>query len=172
VLHEAFDYPYRQIAEVLETSEANARQLGSRARIHLDRERGATVSAAERERLLGAFLAAAQDGDVERLESLLAEDAVTISDGGGLVSAARKPVLGRQRVAAFVSGLVHKFGVGAVIEPAIANGQPGFIAWRDGAPDAFLTVDIAPEGVRRVLLVRNPEKLERLAVTLRAATRS
>ena len=101
VLHEAFDYPYRQIAEVLEIGEANARQLASRARAHLDRERTAEVTPAEQQRLLAAFIAAAQDGDLEALEAVLADDVVALSDGGGVVLAARKPVTGPERVAQF-----------------------------------------------------------------------
>ena len=159
VLHEAFDYPYRQVAELLETSEANARQLGARARAHLDRERGVVVSGAERTRLLGLFLAAAQAGDLEALEAALAEDALSLSDGGGIVNAARKPVEGRERVARLILGVLEKFGEGMVAVPVSANGEPAMLAARDGHPVALWTVDIAPEGVRRLLIVMNPHKL-------------
>jgi len=159
VLHEAFDYPYRQVAELLETSEANARQLGARARAHLDRERGVVVTGAERTRLLGLFLAAAQAGDLEALEAALAEDALSLSDGGGIVNAARKPVEGRERVARLILGVLEKFGEGMVPVPVSANGEPAMLAVRDGHPVALWTVDIAPEGVRRLLIVMNPHKL-------------
>jgi uncharacterized protein YbjT (DUF2867 family) len=89
VLHAAFDYPHARVAEVLETSEANARQLFSRAKKHLDAARPRPVPAAERARLLGAFLAAAGDGDLDALEAVLASDVVSISDGGGRVPGAR-----------------------------------------------------------------------------------
>ena len=75
LLREAFDYPYEQILEVLHTAEANVRQLVSRARKHISNGRRASVSAAERRRLLAAFIEAAQKGDLERLEKLLASDA-------------------------------------------------------------------------------------------------
>lgn len=164
VLHEAFDYPYRQIAEVLEISEANARQLATRARAHLDRERARAVSADERNRLLAAFVAAAQDGDLEALEAVLAEDVVALSDGGGVVLAARKPVVGRERVAQFLLGVIEKFTAGVVAVPVLINGEPGFIGIRDGAPMAAWTVEIGPEGVRRFLNVMNPAKLSHLTV--------
>ena len=161
VLHEAFGYPFARVAEVLETSEANARQLGSRARAHLERERGTVVSRAERERLLGLFLAAAQAGDLAALEAALAEDVVSLSDGGGFVSAARKPVHGRERVAQLILGVLEKFGQGIVPVAVEVNGELAMLGVREGHPVALWTVDIAPEGVRRLLIVMNPQKLSR-----------
>ncbi|HTL42638.1 MAG TPA: RNA polymerase sigma-70 factor [Pseudolysinimonas sp.] len=164
VLHEAFDYPYRQIAEVLETSEANARQLASRARTHLDRERATEVSPTEKRRLLDAFTAAALNGDLDALEAVLAEDAVALSDGGGVVRAARKPVVGRARVAQFLLGILEKFTAGVESHPAMINGEPGFIGVRDGAPMAAWTFEVGADGVQRFLNVMNPAKLSRIAV--------
>src|SRR4051794_2291840 len=83
VLREAFDYPYDQIAEIIESTEANARQLVSRARRHVTAGRPRSVSPTERERLTQAFLLAAQDGDFDALEAVLAEDVLSTSDGGG-----------------------------------------------------------------------------------------
>jgi RNA polymerase sigma factor (sigma-70 family) len=77
VLREAFDYPYRRISEVLAMSEANARQLVTRARLHLGGERRRPVSGVEQQRLLSAFVDAAQTGDLTTLEQLLAADVVT-----------------------------------------------------------------------------------------------
>jgi RNA polymerase sigma-70 factor (ECF subfamily) len=164
VLHEAFDYPFRQIAEVLETSEANARQLASRARAHLDRERGVTVTAAERDRLLAAFMAAARSGDLEALEAALTEDAVSMSDGGGVVSAARKPIAGRDRIARLVLGLFEKYPIEIV--PVEANGEPAMLGLLDGEPLVVISLDIAPGGVRQLLAVVNPSKLERFAAAV------
>jgi RNA polymerase sigma-70 factor (ECF subfamily) len=162
VLREAFDYPYRQIAEVLEISEANARQLASRARAHLDRERATEVSEADKRRLLEAFTAAALNGDLEALEAVLAEDAVALSDGGGVVLAARKPVVGRARVAQFLLGILEKFTAGVESYPALINGEPGFIGVRDGAPMAAWTFEVGADGVQRFLNVMNPAKLSRI----------
>lgn len=164
VLHEAFGYPFRQIAEVLEISEANARQLARRARQHLDRERAAPVPAAEQRRLLEAFVAAAQQGDLEALEAVLAEDVMALSDGGGVVTAARKPVLGRARVAQFLLGVIEKFTRGMEQVPVLLNGGVGFLGIRDGAVVAAWTVEIGPEGITRFLNVLNPSKLSHLAV--------
>jgi RNA polymerase sigma factor (sigma-70 family) len=101
VLREAFEYPYRQIAEILALSEANARQLVTRARRRLCGEHRRTVGATEQQRLLDAFVAAAQTGDLATLEPLVAEDVVADAGGGEPVRATRLPVRGGSvRVAA------------------------------------------------------------------------
>lgn len=162
VLHEAFDYPYRRVAEVLETSEANARQLGARARGHLGRPRAASVTDAERERLLAAFIAAAQQGDLERLEAVLAEDVVALTDGGGVVLAARKPVVGRGSVARFLLGVLEKFASDLDNVPARYNGELAFVSLRGEQPVAVWTLDIAADGIRGFYNVMNPAKLSRI----------
>lgn len=165
VLHEAFDYPFRRVAEVLEISEANARQLGSRARKHLDEERGTVATAADRDRLLAAFMAAAEAGDLEGLEELLAADVVAVSDGGGKVLAARKEVHGRERVAQFILGVLDKFGQGMLAVPIELNGQPSVAGVRDGHLEVVWTADVTTDGIRRLLMVLNPEKLERVPLS-------
>jgi len=87
VLREAFDYPYRQIADILQMEEANVRQLVSRARKHIAEDRCTSVSSDEQRRFLEAFIGAAQMGNLAGLEALFAEDVVSYSDGGGLVRA-------------------------------------------------------------------------------------
>lgn len=161
VLHEAFGYPFARVAEVLEISEGNARQLGSRARAHLDRERGVVVSRADRDRLLALFLAAAERGDLAALEAALSEDVESISDGGGVVNAARKVVRGRERVAQLILAVLEKFGQGIETTAVEANGDLAMLGLRDGHPVALWTVDIGPEGVRRLMIVMNPAKLSR-----------
>ena len=105
VLREAFNYPHREIAGILHVEEANARQLVTRAREHVSSGRRASVKPSEQKRLLDAFIAAATRGDVAGLESLFASDIVSTSDGGGLVRAARLPVVGRERVAKFIGAV-------------------------------------------------------------------
>ena len=163
VLREAFDYDYASLAEVLGTTEAAARQLVSRARRALEGHRRQPVDDAERARLLGAFVAAAQGGDLAALEAVLVPDAVAISDGGGLASAARRPVHGAEQVARFVLGVLAKFGQGVRSIPVEANGQTAFLAVADGpdgvVPVALWSLDIGAEGVRAVHIVRTPLKL-------------
>lgn len=161
VLHEAFGYPFREIAAVLETTEANARQLASRARKRITADRGARVSTAERDRWLGAFAAAAERGDLAALEATLAADVASHSDGGGVVSAARNVVVGRARVAALLLGLLGKYGPAMQTSTVQVNGDPGVLATRDGDPFAVWTVDVGPEGVRGIYIVLAPEKVRR-----------
>ncbi len=164
VLREAFDYPHQRIAEVLEISEANARQLVSRARAHLEAERSRPVDEPERTRLLDAFVAAAGSGDLEALEAVLAADVVSISDGGGRVPAARKEVGGPDRVARFLLGVLEKFGAGIVPVVVEVNGEPATLGLRDGEPTVLWSVDVAADGIRRIFVVLNPDKLSRFAV--------
>jgi len=159
VLREAFAYSYREIAGVLETTEANARQLASRARARVTRERGADVTPEHRERLLSAFLGAAQSGDLAALEAVLASDVVSLSDGGGAVTAARKPVVGRERVAAFVLRLLELYSEGVAILPVAVNGEPAMLVVRDGLPIVVWGFDIGPDGIRGMHAVLNPAKL-------------
>jgi RNA polymerase sigma-70 factor (ECF subfamily) len=164
VLHEAFDYPYRQIAEVLEVSEANARQLATRARKHIDREREAEVAPADQQRLLAAFVAAAQNGDLHALEAVLADDVIALSDGGGVVLAARKPVIGRERVAHFLLGVLEKYGTDIEAVPVELNGGVGFVGIRNGELMAAWTLEFGPGGVTRWFNVLNPAKLSHLVL--------
>ncbi len=121
---------------------------------------------AERERLLAAFMAAAEAGDVGALEDLLAADAMSVSDGGGKVLAARKEVHGRERVAQFVLGVLDKFGEGIVPVPVEFNGEVGDRRRdSDGEVMAVWTADVTTEGIRRLLIVLNPDKLERITLS-------
>ena len=94
ILHEAFDYSYRQIGDILRMQEANTRQLVSRARKHIVDGRHTPVNSGEHRRLLEAFIAAAQKGHMAGLENLFAEDVVSHSDGGGPVRSPRVSVSG------------------------------------------------------------------------------
>lgn len=170
VLREAFVYSHRDIAAVLETTEANARQLVSRARAHVTAERAAPVAPGARDRLLDAFLTAAQAGDLAGLEAVLSGDVLALADGGGRVTAARKPVHGRVRTAGYLLGVLAKFGRGVDAVPIEVNGEHAVLGVRDGSPVAIWSVEIAPDGVRRVLIMLNPDKLERF--TTAALSRS
>jgi RNA polymerase sigma-70 factor (ECF subfamily) len=164
VLHEAFDYPYREIAEIIGVGEENARQLASRARRRLAQERrAARADDDERRRLLDAFVAAARDGDLATLEELLAADVITYSDGGGAVHAARVPLVGRERVARALVGLARKFWTGATTIAVQVNGAPGLVVVNDGAVVTFAAVEVAEGGIDRILFVVNPAKLEGMA---------
>jgi RNA polymerase sigma-70 factor, ECF subfamily len=160
VLRESFGHPYDEIAEVLETSPANARQLVRRARTHVASERRTPVSAAEHRRLLEAFLRAAQGGDVAALESLLADDVVSLSDGNGQRGVARVPVAGRERVATFVGAFRTRFWAGTTFETVEANGRAAGLVRVEGRPLALLTLRATEAGIDQLQWQLNPAKVD------------
>src|SRR5258707_6204207 len=131
VLREAFDYSYRQIADILQTEKANVRQLVSRARKRIADGRRTSVSLREQRRFLEAFIGAAQKGDMAALEGLFAQDLVAHSDGGGLVRAARVPVSGRERVAKFIAVVSSHFWKGVTFTWVETNAQTSVLMSRD-----------------------------------------
>jgi RNA polymerase sigma-70 factor (ECF subfamily) len=159
VLREAFAYPYPRIAEVVQTTEAGARQLVSRARHHLESERHRTVDREHHRQLFLAFLDAAHDGDVDALESLLADDVVSYTDGNGMHRTARRPVTGKQTVTRFLRGVAQWFWDGAELRIVEANGRAMALASRSGRVFAAITATIGTTGVHQVLWVLSPDKL-------------
>jgi len=159
VLREAFDSPYAEIAEILQVREANARQLVSRARRHVDGGRRVAVGAQEQRRLLDAFLAAARAGDLAGLERVLAADVVSVTDGGGVAGAARIRVEGRSRVTRFVAAFATRFWAGTALTPVHANGQPAVLVTRADGALALLAVDASDEGIAVLRWTMSPAKL-------------
>jgi RNA polymerase sigma-70 factor (ECF subfamily) len=164
ILREAFDYSYAQIADVLHLSEDNARQLVSRARKHITDGRRRPVNSAEQRRLLDVFIAAARKGDLPALEGLLASDVVSYSDGGGVVRAAQYPVMGRERVAKFISAFSSHFWTGVTISFVEANGQACMLMSRDGAVVALATIDASEHGIEQIMWIMRPSKLAGIAL--------
>jgi RNA polymerase sigma-70 factor (ECF subfamily) len=159
VLREAFDYPYRQIADIIELNVAAVRQLVSRARKRVLVERRAPVSRAEQRRLLAAFVTAARSGDLTALEELFAADVTSYSDGGGAVRASRLPVAGASRVAKYVRAFANRFWAGVDVTWACTNGQNSALLSRDGKVFAVLTVNASEQGIDQVLWMMNPAKI-------------
>jgi RNA polymerase sigma-70 factor (TIGR02957 family) len=160
VLREAFDYSYRQIANILQMEEANTRQLVTRARKHIADGRRTPASSEEQRRLLEAFIGAAQKGDMVALEGLFAEDVVSYSDGGGIVrTAARAPVSGRERVAKFIAAFASHFWTGVTLARVETNGQASVVMSRDGVASAFATIDASAQGIDQIMWIMRPSKL-------------
>jgi RNA polymerase sigma-70 factor, ECF subfamily len=162
VLRQAFDYSYDEIAAILTTSSANARQLVSRAQKHVTSGRRSVVDPGTHRELLEAFLAAARDGDVQQLERVLAADAVSITDGAGVAPrAARRPVVGRADVARFLAGWAD-WWVGTTVTWVETNGRPSVLVRRDGEPAVVLSISASAEGIDHAMWVMAPAKLARL----------
>ncbi|WP_235857018.1 RNA polymerase sigma-70 factor [Occultella glacieicola] len=165
VLRQAFDYPYETIASILEQTQANVRQLVSRARKHLAEQRRDRVDADEQRRLLAAFLAAAQAGEMAALEDLFAADVVSTTDGNGVKNAARRLVVGRERVAKFIAAFAHHFWTGTDQEWVEANGEPAILVRRGDEPLVLVSVTAGEDGVEQIRWMMAPAKLERIART-------
>lgn len=149
ILREAFDYPYDQIAEIVQVSEANVRQLVSRSRKRLADERREPVSSGEERELLTAFMAAAREGDFAKLVELLSADVVSYSDGGGIVRATRYALLGAEAVAKVTVAFSNTpFWTDADFTWLEANGRTTVVASRDGKPYVAVSVS-ASEGRHR-----------------------
>ena len=167
LLHDVFDAPYASVASALGRSEDACRKLASRARLAIKRN-GPVPSAPDDEhaRLLAAFVEAAESGDISRIECLLTEDAVALSDGGGRVLAALNPIRGADRVARFISGVVRKqieAGVTLRVENASINGRPGLLLWADDQLVQAVAIDVDVERIATLYMVLNPDKLAALS---------
>ncbi|NUO40480.1 MAG: RNA polymerase sigma-70 factor [Streptomyces sp.] len=166
VLREAFDYPYQRIAEMLETSDANARQLVSRARRHLAAERREPVSPAAHRRLLEVFLSAARTGELSVLEEVLTMDVVSYTDGGGMRGASRIPVIGRPHVSKFIVAFAPRFWPGTEERWVEANGRPAVLVTAGDKVLALVSAEVSERGIERLLWVLNPAKLAPFVASL------
>jgi RNA polymerase sigma-70 factor (ECF subfamily) len=162
VLREAFDYPYAQIADVLQSTEPAARQLVSRARRHVAGERRTPATGAAQRELLTTFIAAARSGDLTALEQLFAADVTSYSDGNGAVRVSRRPVVGALRVAKFITAVADWFWVGVDVQWASTNGQTSAVLRRDGSVFGVLTVNASADGIDQVMWMLNPAKITAL----------
>lgn len=161
VLREAFGHRHAEIAEVLGVDEAHARQLYRRARAHVgEGRRRFAAGPGHREEIVRRFVAAASEGDVAGLEKLLADDVVAWSDGGGRTSAARRPLVGRSRVARLFCGLgTHPRAAGAEISIRTVNGEPAIVVHEAGRLYMVVCLEIAEGRITGVRSVLNPDKL-------------
>ncbi|MFF4252957.1 RNA polymerase sigma-70 factor [Streptomyces sp. NPDC001663] len=160
VLREAFGYGHREIAGVLDLTEPNCRQLYRRAVQRVGEPQSRFEPAPElQEELVASFLTAARDGDLAGLEKLLAADVTWTSDGGGKVSAARRPVEGRDKVARLTAGGAERFAAGLDFTTTEVNGEPGLAAWAGDTLVAVVAFDVRDGLIAHVRAVVNPDKL-------------
>ncbi|SED46204.1 RNA polymerase sigma-70 factor, ECF subfamily [Amycolatopsis tolypomycina] len=158
VLHDVFGYPFAEVAAVLGRSAAASRQLASSARRRV--RAGIAAPAQGSAEVVRAFKAAWEAGDIEGLVGLLDPEATVVADGGGLVSAVRRPIVGGERVARYAVDLTGRMAALTLVETTV-NGRPGLVAERDGAIVAVMAFEVTGAVVRRIWAVRNPEKLGR-----------
>jgi RNA polymerase sigma-70 factor (ECF subfamily) len=169
LLHDVFDYGYEEIARIVGKNEVNVRQLATRARRHVEQRRPRFESSPkQRDELAQRFFAAAQAGDLDGLESLLAHDVVLTGDGGGKVPALAASLHGRARVArailTWARFAAHTPGVS--LRPVEVNGGPGGLLL-DGAGRIIgvWALDIAGGEIQSISSIVNPDKLGHLGPT-------
>ncbi|ONI71685.1 RNA polymerase subunit sigma-70 [Kribbella sp. ALI-6-A] len=177
VLRQAFDYPHREIAEILDITEAASQQIFHRAKQHVaDGRTRAAVDEAAARRIVEEFLAAATSGRTEPLVKLLTGDAIAVGDGGGKIPAKASPFTGALAVAKFLRGLFkpadHKramVGGRPDVYADVANGEPAVVAVVDGRVVGVMVLEVTAEGVTAVRSAVNPDKLERATARWNAA---
>jgi RNA polymerase sigma-70 factor (ECF subfamily) len=160
LLHDVFGYEYPELARILGRAEPACRQLVTRARKRVaERRPRFDVVPEEHERLLNEFLHATQAGDLNGLVSLLADDAVLRADGGGLVTAARNPVHGPERIARWSIGVVEKAQWDISYEVATVNGLPGLIMRSGSVLYGVISLDVRDGRIQNIYIQVNPTKL-------------
>ncbi|MEZ4862158.1 MAG: RNA polymerase sigma-70 factor [Caldilineaceae bacterium] len=163
LLREVFDYSYRDIAAMVEKSEANCRQLYSRAKQHLRAHAPKPMTPPpEHRQVVEQFIAALGQGDAARLTALLAEDAVLISDGGGKVAAATRPLAGRATILRFLLGIRGKQPPGVTVEVREFNSAQAMVVRIDGKLSSIFQFHVVAGQIHAFHIIRNPEKLRHL----------
>ncbi|AKJ14606.1 RNA polymerase sigma24 factor [Streptomyces incarnatus] len=164
VLREAFGYPYAEIAALLDRGEAAVRQLAGRARRHVEERRPRyDVDPGRRRELTERFLAAAADGDLDGLMSVLAPDVRLVGDSGGKAKAPLRILHTADKVGRFLVAVAQQTTAALSYRFLEANGGPALLVLSDGKPESLVQVDVADGRVATVYVVRNPDKLRHLA---------
>jgi len=161
LLHDVLQEPFESIAATLQRSPAAVKQLASRGRQKVRVEPPPTASSHHQAEVARRFALALRNDDLDGLRRLFSQDAVLLSDSGGKARAARLPVYGPERIAKFFLGISRKNpGMNEQVQFARINGMPGFLRLgSDGRVQQVLSLEIVAEGIRRVYITVNPDKL-------------
>jgi RNA polymerase sigma-70 factor (TIGR02957 family) len=163
LLHDVFGYTHGEIASIVDKPETAVRQTATRARAHVAARRPRfDADASLRWRAAQRFREVCAGGDLAALLDLLAPDVVAWADGGGKVSAARRPLVGADHVGRWLLGVVGKVE-GLDVTTAWINGEPGLLATATGVPVGSISLDLDEDGrICALRLVVNPDKLRGL----------
>jgi RNA polymerase sigma-70 factor (ECF subfamily) len=159
LLADVFSVGFSDIAATVGRSEVACRQIASRARRRLAPGPARHPTGTER-RVVDELLVALATGDMDAALRRLAPDVVCVSDGGAKARAARRPVVGADRVARLLVNLAQRAPASMSVAPATVNGDPGFVVSIDGAVDFVAAFDVEDERVAAIWIIRNPDKLE------------
>jgi RNA polymerase sigma-70 factor (ECF subfamily) len=158
ILHDVFGYSFAEVAEITFRTPAACRQLASSARRRIRAARAPATPTARQAGLVRDFMQAWEARDIEALIGLLDPAATMIADGGGLASAALRPVEGGERVARYLAGLAAR-APGLTFLERTVNGQPGLVARQSGITVTVFAFDVEGDRIKRIWAVRNPDKL-------------
>jgi RNA polymerase sigma-70 factor (ECF subfamily) len=163
VLREVFGFDYDEIASAVGKSVSAARQIAHRAREHVQarRKRFTPVDPAENTRIAAEFMAAAAGGDVQAVMSMLAPDVAWTADSDGKASAARRPVVGADKVARAIVGLIGRAGQLPDVraEMVVCNAAPAVLLYSADRLVGVFTIEIVDGKISNFYAMRNPEKL-------------
>jgi RNA polymerase sigma-70 factor (ECF subfamily) len=167
LLHDVFQYDFEEIATIVEKSSAACRQLAHRAREKVREKRPRFPASPEQHRrLVGRFLEACKTGELSDLQAILAEDVTVYSDGGGVTTAARVPVVGIERVTRFLLGIRSKAqhqGMRVELRACDVNGAAGIMQFIHGKLHSVMSIEGERDRIRRFFFILNPEKLATIA---------
>ena len=158
VLHDVFQYSFDEVAEIVGRSPEAARKLASTARKRVRDERRRPVDAAAHAAVVRSFKAAWETGDLDALVHLLDPDAIAIGDGGGIVTAIKRPLVGADRIARGFTELGRDQGA-LRLEETMVNGELGLRIMSGDELAAIVSLSVADGRVQRIWAMRNPEKL-------------
>ena len=163
LLHDVFSVPFDEVATAVGRTTDNCRQIARRARQRIEAERVRYAPEPEDQTaLVEAFLAAVVSGEIEALERLLAADVVHVSDGGAKAHAARRPIIGRERVARFLLNLGRRLPATAEVQRVTINGEPAIVVVVDGVRVVAMVFRIVEAQIIGLWAIVNPDKLAAL----------
>jgi len=159
ILHDVFRYPFTEVAEIVGRTPAACRQLASSARRRIRRSQAPATPTALQAGIVRDFKRAWEAHDIDALIGLLDPDATAITDGGGLVSAALRPIQGAEQIGRYYIDIAGRAPGNVTILERTVNGQPGLVAQQDGVTVTVYAFDLAGDRIKHIWAVRNPDKL-------------
>ncbi|WP_144556070.1 RNA polymerase sigma-70 factor [Bacillus sp. X1(2014)] len=159
LLREVFDFPYAEIANMIEKKEENCRKIFSRAKSKLLLVEGESLHYEKNKSVVNRFIEAFQLQNKDVLLELISENVTLYSDGGGKVTAAVRPVVSAANVLALLYGVVKKAPIDTYFEVKNVNGQPAIVIYMDGKIQSILSFYIQNEKISEMYITMNPDKL-------------
>ena len=159
ILHDVFRYPFAEVAQITGRTPAACRQLASSARRRIRTSQAPATAPARQAAIVRDFKRAWEAKDINALIRLLDPDATVIADGGGLASAALRPIEGAEQIVRYLADLADRVAGNVTTVECTVNGQPGLVAQQDGVTVTVFAFDFGGDQIKHIWAVRNPGKL-------------